>query len=93
MVPSLEPWCHHCTESNKHVARLMRSVVVTDLKLSLYIPFLSQMTHEGFGVGYAPALEHVHKLKFVPWYKSESLRHKHMPLLWKGQLIANVEWI
>ncbi len=65
--------------------------MVTDLKLSLYIAFLSQMTHEGFGVGYAPALEHVHKLSFVPWYKSECLQHKYMHLLRRGQLIGNVE--
>ena len=67
--------------------------MVTGLKLSLYIAFLSQMTHEGFGVGYAPALEHVHKFRFVPWYKSQCLRHKCMPLLRKGQLTAKVEWI
>ena len=76
-----------CTDS-----RLERNVMVTDLKLSLYIAFLSQMTHKGFGVGYAPALEHVHKLSFVPWYKSECLRHQRKPLLRKGQLAGSVFW-
>ena len=70
----------------------MRNIIVTDLKLSLYIAFLSQMTHEGFGVGNAPALEHVHKLSFISWNKSECLRHTRMPLFRKDQLTGNVKW-